>query len=662
MALDAPDPRRPAAGLEAIQVVIPVRDEERTLAHVIGQLQGQGLRRIRVVDNGSSDRSAAIARRLGAEVLSEPRPGYGRACWRGCRDLAPEVGWLLFCDGDGSDPIEELPRFLELLPDHDLLLGDRTATAAGQASLTPLQRWGNGLATALIALGWGFRYRDMGPLRLVRREAFEAMAMRDRGYGWTLEMQVRAVELGLRIREIPISHRPRRAGESKISGRWGASLRAGSVILTTLGRMLLRRLRAPISALLLIGGALLMGPHGDLFDAAHLLPFWMAAAVMGLGFALSWSLPTLPRGLFWAVAVLTRLSLLAMEPGDDIWRYLWEGGIQLQGFSPYLLPPDATALEGLRTPWWSQINHPDTTAIYPPLAQLLFRFHAAVGQQVVVFKLSFLAADLAICALLAARFGAARTALYAWNPLVIYGISGGGHYESWFLLPLVAAWLLAERDPPPRGPRPQAWIDLLLGLSVALKWITLPLLLQRAWSRWRQTHRPGPPLSSILVGLVPLLLGASFFCGLRSCPLLPTGSTFLRHGRSAEWMPHWIGLLWPWTLQTNAIHGLLLLMALPLLLVCTARLGVFAWRYLLLLLFLSPVVHGWYFIWLMPFAVPSQNWGARLVSLSAFVYFVLPSRLPDWQLTTPERLLLWLPLLLGLLLSASGRTASPRDG
>ena len=89
----------------------------------------------------------------------------------------------------------------------------------------------------------------------------------------------------------------------------------------------------------------------------------------------------------------------------------------------------------------------------------------------------------------------------------------------------------------------------------------------------------------------------------------------------------------------------------------------FAWRYLLALLLLSPVVHAWYFIWLMPFAVPSQNWGARLVSLSAFVYFVLPSRVPDWQLTTPERLLLWLPLLLGLLLSQWAeqreRTESP---
>ncbi len=417
-------------------------------------------------------------------------------------------------------------------------------------------------------------------------------------------------------------------------------------------RRQLRRLRLLASALLLIAGALLLRPHGDLFDPAQLLPFWRAVAVMGAGFALSWTLPAIPRTLFWTVAVLTRLLLLAMEPGDDIWRYLWEGLIQLQGFSPYHLPPEAPVLAGLRLAWWPQINHPDTTAIYPPLAQLLFRLHAALAPQVVVFKLSFLAADLAICALLAGRFGAARAALYGWNPLVIYGISGGGHYDSWFLLPLVGGWLLAERDPRLQGPRSQAWVDLLLGLSVALKWITLPLLLQRAISRWRRFQRPGPVLSGLLLGLAPLLLGALVFCRSATCPLLPTGSTFMRLGRSAAWMPHWIGQLWPWTLQSNAVHGLLLLAVLvPLLLRGGERLGVFAWRYLVAVLLLSPVVHGWYFIWLMPFAVPSQNWGARLVSLSAFVYFVLPSRLPDWQLTSAERLLLWLPLLVGLLLS-----------
>jgi hypothetical protein len=149
-------------------------------------------------------------------------------------------------------------------------------------------------------------------------------------------------------------------------------------------------------------------------------------------------------------------------------------------------------------------------------------------------------------------------------------------------------------------------------------------------------------VATVLLGLAPLLLGAVAFCRGPACPLLPTGSTFMRYGRSAEWMPHWIAQLWPWTRQINAVHGLLLVVVVLLLLATTARLGVFAWRYLLAVLLLSPVVHGWYFIWLMPFAVPSQNWGARLVSLSAFVYFVLPSRLPDWQLSTTERLLLCL--------------------
>jgi glycosyltransferase involved in cell wall biosynthesis len=230
--------------LIAIQVVIPVRDEELTIAPVIRRLRRQGLSRIRVVDNGSTDGSAAVARGLGVEVFDEPRPGYGQACWSGCQHLGPEVRWLLFCDGDGGDPIDELGRLLRSLEDHDFVLGDRTATAGGRAALTPLQRWGNRLATTLIAVGWGFRYRDLGPMRIVRRSAFEAMAMRDRGYGWSLEMQVRAVELDLRILEVPVSHRPRLAGRSKISGQLGASLQAGRVILTTLGRLMLRRWRS----------------------------------------------------------------------------------------------------------------------------------------------------------------------------------------------------------------------------------------------------------------------------------------------------------------------------------------------------------------------------------------------------------------------------------
>ena len=227
---------------EVVQVIIPVRDEEATIAGVVEGLRRSGLRSIRVVDNGSRDGSAAAARRAGAEVLPEPAPGYGRACWRGLHDLAAPIEWILFCDGDGSEDLAALPRFLELAPSCDLLLGNRLATPAGRAAMTPVQRFGNRLATGLIALGWGHRFHDLGPFRLIRRRALERLGMRDRGFGWTIEMQVKAVEAGLRIRELPVAYHPRQGGRSKISGTLQGSLRAGSIILSTLAALYLRRL------------------------------------------------------------------------------------------------------------------------------------------------------------------------------------------------------------------------------------------------------------------------------------------------------------------------------------------------------------------------------------------------------------------------------------
>lgn len=229
-------------GNPSIQVVIPVRDEAATIGSVVRRLRRLGLERIRVVDNGSSDATAERARRAGADVLWEPGAGYGRACWRGCQDLEKDVDWILFCDGDGSDDLERAPELLALRHHCDLVLGDRTATAAGRSVLSWPQRFGNGLATRLIAIGWGHRYRDLGPFRLIRRTAFEAMGMADRGFGWTIEMQVKALDLHLRVVEIPVAYRPRQGGHSKISGRLGASLRAGRVILATIAGLYLSRL------------------------------------------------------------------------------------------------------------------------------------------------------------------------------------------------------------------------------------------------------------------------------------------------------------------------------------------------------------------------------------------------------------------------------------
>ena len=128
----------------------------------------------------------------------------------------------------------DLGGFLQAAAGCDLVLGNRRATAAGRAHLSPAQNLGNALATTLIALGWGHRYQDLGPLRLIRRQALDRICMRDRGFGWTVEMQARALEEGLRVEERPVAYRPRRGGRSKISGSVGGTLAAGSVILSTL--------------------------------------------------------------------------------------------------------------------------------------------------------------------------------------------------------------------------------------------------------------------------------------------------------------------------------------------------------------------------------------------------------------------------------------------
>ena len=224
-------------------VIIPALNEEAALPRVLHELRELGLERIRVVDNGSRDKTAEVAAQRGAEVLTESRRGYGAACWRGMADFDDAVEWVLFCDADGSDDLSELPHlFAQAALGADLVLGNRRSLPANRASTTPQQNFGNALATALIELGWGPRYHDLSPLRLIRRAALDRIAMRDRGFGWTVEMQVRAVEEKLRISEVPVRYRRRQGGRSKISGTISGTLRAGSVILSTIGRLWLRRL------------------------------------------------------------------------------------------------------------------------------------------------------------------------------------------------------------------------------------------------------------------------------------------------------------------------------------------------------------------------------------------------------------------------------------
>lgn len=422
-----------------------------------------------------------------------------------------------------------------------------------------------------------------------------------------------------------------------------------------------------ISALLLVAGSAYVIPYGDFRETAAVVHFWVGSAAMGLGFVLAWPLRRLSGIWFWGVAIATRLLLLAMYPGDDIWRYLWEGYIQLQGFSPYDFAPTAAILEPLRTVWWDQINNESASAIYPPVTQLGFRLLASIAPSVILFKTIFTLADLGVCWLLSRRFGYRATLLYAWNPLVIYSFAGGGHYDSWFVLPLIVAWLWFERpdrlDPNPKPSTTQALPPLtylgsalFVGISIAVKWISLPVLAFIVWHALRR-KRVGIALLSSLLGLLPVVLTAIPFCRPASCPLVRFGSSFVVNGRSAELIPYWVGQLWEPSRSANWLYAFPLTLVVVWLLLRATSFHKFTEWYLIGLMVISPIVHFWYLSWLMPFFVSSRNLGSRLVSLSAYVYFMLQYQKASgdysWFLSETLRHWFWWPFVLGVVWSSA---------
>ncbi|MDP2308658.1 MAG: glycosyltransferase family 2 protein [Pseudomonadota bacterium] len=211
-------------------LLIPVLDEELALPVVLAELPSD--HRVIVCDNGSTDRSVAIARELGAEVVCEPKRGYGGAVLAGIALLAadpPDV--VVVLDGDHSIWVEDLAAILAPLREGraDLVIGERL-TLGDRDSLTAPQRFGNRLATAIIHAQTGHRYRDMGPLRGIRWGALMDLDMGDPTWGWNVEMQLKALRSGVRVLEVPVRYRAR-IGTSKISGTVGGVARAGARIL-----------------------------------------------------------------------------------------------------------------------------------------------------------------------------------------------------------------------------------------------------------------------------------------------------------------------------------------------------------------------------------------------------------------------------------------------
>lgn len=222
----------------AIAVIIPVIDEEEALPHVLRALAAVFTGPVYVVDGGSTDRTAAVARELGAVVLVEPRRGYGRACITGATTaIAAGAQIVVFLDGDFSDDPTELPSLLEPIVDDraDVVIGARVAARRRPGAMAHHQVAGNGLVALLLRLLYGVPISDPGPFRAVRSAVFQALALQDMTYGWPVETIVRAARRGYRVREVPVSYRPR-IGTSKISGTVRGSMLAGYRMLRAVAR------------------------------------------------------------------------------------------------------------------------------------------------------------------------------------------------------------------------------------------------------------------------------------------------------------------------------------------------------------------------------------------------------------------------------------------
>ncbi len=222
-----------------ISVIIPAYNEEKSLPLVLNDLPKDQLHQIIVVDNRSTDRTAEVARKNGATVVHERRRGYGRACLTGMAALdAPDI--VVFLDGDYSDYPEEISLLVEpiLKGEADFVVGSRMLLAESRQALLPQARYGNQLAVFLIRLFFGHRFTDLGPFRAIRSESLQAIGMHDQDFGWTVEMQIKAVQNGLRIREVPVRYRIR-VGVSKITGTLSGTLKAGTKIIYTIFKYLI---------------------------------------------------------------------------------------------------------------------------------------------------------------------------------------------------------------------------------------------------------------------------------------------------------------------------------------------------------------------------------------------------------------------------------------